>query len=106
MSDPDSEFQIRDPKQLREMAEFYGNRPCVELGKTPTTREISQGECADLSVALGGAADEINKLRSVLDATHKLISEGALRGFVPTDGTWADRLFKNQWNISQALKQR
>lgn len=75
MPDPDSEFQIREPAQLREMAEFYGNRPCVELGKTPTTREISQGECADLSIAFSGAADEIEQLRKLLsDVTEQWAS--------------------------------
>lgn len=64
--DLDGEFQIRDPKQLREMAEFYGNRPCVELGQTPSMREISQGECADLSIALSGAADQIERLTTLL----------------------------------------
>ena len=43
-------------------------------------------------------------LRITLDATHKLISEGALVGFIPTEGTWAERLFKNQHNIFEALR--
>lgn len=51
------------------------------------------------------AADEIERLHSVLDATHKLISEGAAsEGFNPLVGTWADRLFANQAAISAALK--
>ena len=49
---------------------------------------------------------EIAHLRNVLDATHKLITEGAMTGFVPTDGTWADRLFKNQGAIHDALNRK
>mgnify|MGYP003392962660 CR=1 FL=1 len=39
----------------------------------------------------------------MLDVTHKLISEGALEGFNPLEGTWADRLFRNQGAIHDAL---
>lgn len=46
---------------------------------------------------------ERNNLRRVLDATHGLISEGALSGFNALDGTWADRLFQNQGAIRAAL---
>lgn len=42
-------------------------------------------------------------LRTTLDATHKLITEGALVDFIPTEGTWAERLFKNQGNIHDVL---
>ena len=52
------------------------------------------------------AADEIERLRSVLDATHKLVTEGALTGFTPTEGTWAERLYNNQGAVHDALKQK
>ena len=54
------------PERLRELAKFYGERPCVELGKTPTLREISQGECADACIMFDAAADEIDHLRECL----------------------------------------
>lgn len=50
------------------------------------------------------AADEIERLHSILDATHKLITEGACVGFIPTEGTWAERLFANQHNLFEARR--
>ena len=47
---------------------------------------------------------EVERLRAVLDATHKLVTEGALVGFIPTEGTWAERLYKNQGSIHDAIK--
>lgn len=61
--------------RLREFAKFYGERPCVELGKTPTLREISQGECADACVLFDAAADEVERLRLALAEIAK--GEGA-----------------------------
>lgn len=52
------------------------------------------------------AISELEQLRSVLDATHKLVTEGALVGFIPTEGTWAERLFKNQGAIHDALNRK
>lgn len=49
------------------------------------------------------ATDEAAQLRKVLGATHQLITEGALVGFIPTEGTWAERLFKNQGAVHDAL---
>ena len=49
------------------------------------------------------AERKADALRSVLLATHKLITEGALVGFIPTEGTWAERLFKNQGVIHDTL---
>ena len=66
--------------------------------------QFCAGPWSDYSLA-DDAKAEIERLRSVLDATHKLISEGAMVGFVPTEGTWADRLFKNQAQIHAALNQ-
>ena len=42
----------------------------------------------------------------ILDAlinVQKIISEGAMTGFVPTDGDWAERLFASQQKTSQAI---
>ena len=49
---------------------------------------------------------EIERLRAVLDTTHTLVTEGALVGFIPTEGTWAERLYTNQGRIHDALKQK
>jgi hypothetical protein len=54
----------------------------------------------------GRAAAEIKRLRAVLDATHKLVTEGALIGFIPTEGTWAERLYANQGQIHDALNKK
>jgi len=49
---------------------------------------------------------ENKRLRAVLDATHKLVTEGALIGFIPTEGTWAERLYANQGQIYDALNDK
>ena len=54
----------------------------------------------------GRAAAEIKRLRSVLDTTHKLVTEGALVGFIATEGTWAERLYANQGQIHHALNEK
>ena len=53
--------------------------------------------------AMRDAKREIERLLSVIEATHKLVTEGALVGFVPTEGTWADRLYQNQARLHDAL---
>lgn len=74
------------------------------IGHIPPDMTLSKAEIDADRSAWKALEDDVARLRSVLDATHKLIAEGAMTGFNPHNGTWADRLFKNQWNISQALK--
>jgi hypothetical protein len=65
-----------------------------------------------LRAALSETRQDLQRLRkankrlyAVLDATHKLVTEGATVGFIPTEGTWAERLYANQGQIHQALNE-
>ena len=49
------------------------------------------------------AADRIAELEAALRATRAIVVEGALVGFNPHDGDWADRLFKNQGAITDLI---
>jgi hypothetical protein len=55
---------------------------------------------SDLRVLVG----EIDRLRAVCAQTNAIVAEGAKEGFNPLVGTWAERLFANQWDLSQAAK--
>jgi hypothetical protein len=47
----------------------------------------------------------IAALEKALLTTRALVVEGAVVGFNCHDGDWADRLYKNNGNISRALKE-
>ena len=46
---------------------------------------------------------EIELMRQALEETQNLVVQGALTGFNPKDGDWAQKLFDNQAEISAAL---
>jgi hypothetical protein len=48
--------------------------------------------------------ERIAELEAALVATRSIICEGAVVGFNHADGDWAERLYANNGNISQALK--
>ena len=45
------------------------------------------------------------KLLNVLKDTRSIVSDAAFAGFRWDDGDWADRLFKNQSQLSKAIKE-
>ncbi len=51
--------------RLQEARMFYAHRPSVQ-DRLPLCAEISAGECARLTVVLGDAQIEIERLRSLL----------------------------------------
>lgn len=59
-----------------------------------------------LDAEVAALRGEVGRLRAVLDTTHKLVTEGALIGFIPTEGTWAERLYANQGQIHDALNKK
>lgn len=69
----------------------------------PEGKEHPDAPLYEAGCLMREAANEIERLRAVLDATHKLVTEGALIGFIPTEGTWAERLYANQANLHDAL---
>lgn len=44
------------------------------------------------------------ELYEALKAVHALIVEGSMTGFNCHSGDWADRLYRSQWETSEALK--
>ncbi len=48
--------------------------------------------------------DEVERLRGALLTTRGLVCEGAIEGFNPEAGDWAERLYVNNGYISRALK--
>jgi hypothetical protein len=76
------------------------------MRKEPLVVRLRKHARGGMHMICAEAADEIEQLRSALDATHRLISEGAGVGFNPHDGTWADRLYANQWQIHQSLNEK
>lgn len=46
----------------------------------------------------------LKECEATLRVTNKIIADGALTGFNPTDGDWAERLFANQQAITKALR--
>lgn len=62
--------------------------------------EVYDNEDAEANSRLIVAAPD---LYEALCNVRKLISEGALTGFNPKDGDWADRLFESQQMTSKAI---
>lgn len=50
------------------------------------------------------ASDLVATLAQALIEVRILITEGALTGFNPKDGDWAERLYKSQGDTARALK--
>jgi GH24 family phage-related lysozyme (muramidase) len=76
----------------------------MTFGHIPPDMTLTKAERDADRAAWDALEAENKKLRAVLEVTQTIVADGALVGFLPLEGTWADRLFRNQWDISQALK--
>ena len=87
------------------MGEQFGDL-VLEL-RAMSANMVANGPRSDsLPELLAAAAREIEGMRSIIVKTNEIVSEGAMEGFNPLAGTWADRLFANQHYLHKARAYR
>lgn len=80
----------------------------VEIAELKADKDVirSQERNGSYERDIDALEAEIAKLREALKLVRGIIVEGALTGFNPQDGDWAERLFVSQGATHAALEQR
>lgn len=96
---------LRIADRIERATEAYAwSRPGDEAAQAYQALKDAMLVCPDTIVEALRAAASLDKAVEALRKTRSIVSEGAMEGFNPLTGDWAERLFANQADISAALK--
>lgn len=79
----------------------------TSMARVATIGALNQLEACNAYLARAEAAEaETKRLRELLENTRSIVCDGALTGFNCHEGDWAIRLYRNNGDISEALRDR